>query len=155
MKEQKNEVKVSAKHLLDTYNSDQRKLAELQRREQEIRQILTEMTIASESLKGIQKAKNEQSILVGLGAGIYAEAKIANVKSVKNSLAGNVLVDSNVGKALEKLEEDIKNMKNDINAVRNEAHIVTKNLQNVASILQEGQRAAASQQGKNQTPSVS
>jgi prefoldin alpha subunit len=155
MKEKKNEVKVSAKHLLDTYNQDQRKLAELQRREQEIRQILTEMTIAAESLKGIQKASKEQNIMVGLGAGIYAEAKIANVKTVKNSLAGNVLVEGEIEKVLLKLEEDIKNTKNDITAVRNEAHIITKNLQNVASILQDGQRAASQQQTKNQTPSVS
>ncbi len=154
MKEKKNDIKVSAKHLLDTYNVDQKKLSELRRREQEIRQILTEMTIAVESLKGIKEASNEQNILVGLGAGVYAEAKIANVKTVKNSLAGNVLVEGEIENVLAKLEEDIKNTKNDITAVRNEAHIVTKNLQNVASILQEGQKAV-SQQTQNETPSVS
>lgn len=153
MKENKKEVKVSAKHLLDSYNLDQRKLADLQRREQGIRQILTEMTVAAESLKGIKKAPENESVLVGLGAGIYAEAKIANVKSVKNSLAGNVLVDSEIDKVLSGLEDDMKKARNDITRIRNEAQVIAKNLENIASIIQEGQRAM--QQPKNETPAVS
>ena len=135
------DVKISARKLLETYNADQRKFAELQRRENGVKHILAEILVAAEALKEISKAKKDDIMLVSLGAGIYAEAAVSNVKKFKDSLAGNVLVDTDAKDVLEKLENEKKGAQKELTGIRNEMIVTSKNLENISSILQEGQRS--------------
>jgi len=127
--------------MIETYRNDQAKLKSLQRRGQGLQEVLNEMLIALESVKEIQKASKDENMLVSLGAGVYAEAKIANTKTLKTSLAGRILVEAEADKTIEKFEKDIERARKDISATEAEMQKVTQNLQNVARIIQAGQES--------------
>jgi prefoldin alpha subunit len=157
MPEKKKEIKVTGKQLIDTYRSDQAKMDVLQRRQQGLQHILSETILASEALKEIQKAKKDENILVSLGAGLYAEAKIGETKKLKNSLAGSVLVDEETGKALSKLQEEIEKIQKDLAGVQNERQKIVENMQSIAGILQESRKSQMARQSNenNEISSVS
>jgi len=152
MKEKK-EIKVTQKQLLDTYRGDQIRFEQLQRRIGELGQVLNEMLLASESIREMQKAKVDESMMVSLGAGIYAEAKLADTKSVKSSLAGNVLVSESAEKALSKLEDEIKRARKDMDALNLEMGKTVQNLQGISEILRRGREMQAMQSRKGPEPS--
>ena len=152
MKEKK-EIKVTQKQLLDTYRGDQIRFEQLQRRIGELGQVLNEMLLASESIREMQKAKVDESMMVSLGAGIYAEAKLADTKSVKSSLAGNVLVSESAEKALSKLEDEIKRARKDMDALNLEMGKTVQNLQGISEILRRGREMQAMQSWKGPEPS--
>jgi prefoldin alpha subunit len=155
MPEKRKEVKVSAQQLIETYRSDQLKLDNIQRRQQSLQQILNEMLVAYEAIEEIKKAKKDENVMVSLGAGVYAEAKIAKTNSFKSSLAGNVLVDNPASKVLSELKEGIEKAKKDLAAVQLEGRKTEQNIQGIATLLQQGQRAVqqASKDTSNTEPS--
>lgn len=156
MAEKRNEVRVSAEQLAETYRADQARMDLLQRRQQGLLQIANEMTAAIDAVKEIKKAEEGESIMVSLGAGIFAEAKITNVKKVKASLAGNILIDSEPEKALAELQTALDNARKDLETVQLEIQKVGDNMQGIATIIQHSQMAAAQQaKGGSNVSSVS
>ena len=111
------------------------------KRQQDIQQILNEMFLASEAIKELQKAKEEKPIMVSLGAGFYTEAKIANLKSLKSSIAGSVLVESSTKDAVEKLDEEIKKAQKELSRLLEERQKTIRNMQGIATILDQGRKA--------------
>lgn len=152
---EKQKVKVTAKNLIDTYKSDQMKMEALQRRQQGLQQILAETTVATQAITEIKKSKKEDNILIGLGAGIYTEAKITGLK-LKSSLAGTVLIDKTPDKILKKLKDETEKTQKELAALQNEMKTVIGNMQSIAGILQESRKAAQNQTAENtKTSSVS
>lgn len=149
------EVEITAQQLIETYRADQAKMDFLQKRQQSLLQIVTEMNTALDSIKEIRKAKEEEIIMVSLGAGIFAEAKIANVKKVKSSLAGNILIDSQPEKVLEELQEAMDKAKKELETVQLEMQKTSQNMQGVATILQESQKAVQQSKNSSDVSSVS
>jgi len=144
---EKKEIKVTAKQLVDTYKMDQRKAEEMQRKEITLREMLNEMLVATEAVKEIQKTSKDEPIMVSLGAGIYAEAKISNVKTVKKSLGGNILVESDTEKVLLKLQKEIEGTQKQLAGLRSEISKTMQNLQGISALLQQGQRAMQEKSG--------
>jgi len=149
----KKEIKVTGKQLVDTYRNDQIKLENLKKRSTDLRSVMGEMLTASESLKEMQKAKGDEKIMVSLGAGIYAEAKIANTKSVKTSLAGNILVEEKAEKAVERLEKEIARAKKDLDSLGMEIQQTMRNMQGISEIIQRTRQNQAEKAGKGIEPS--
>jgi prefoldin alpha subunit len=135
------QIKFTPKQLLDTYMADEQRFSAIQKRQEELQQVITEMAKASVSLKELKKAKSEQDILVSLGAGIYTEAKTKNVKSVKASLAGSILTDTTVEKALEKLEKDMGEIQKEIRQIAEQKQKVAQNMQTISALMQQRQKA--------------
>jgi prefoldin alpha subunit len=154
MAEGKKQIKITGQQLLDTYKGDQAKLEALQGRWQSLQQILMEMTAAKDSVKEIARAKDGENILVSLGAGVFAEAKIANTKKVKTSLAGSVLVDEGTEKAETGLEKEMEKVKKDLAQVHAEMQKIQENMQGITDILKRGQRQPL-ESGKTEVSSVS
>jgi len=143
----KPKMEITAQQLIDTYRSDQARMDLLQRRQQSLLQMAAEMNAALDTVKEIQKAKEDETIMVSLGAGIFAEAKITNVKKIKESLAGNILIDSQPEKVLAELQEAMDKAKKEIETVQLEIQKTGQNMQGIGNILQESRKAV--QQAKN------
>jgi len=141
MTEKMKRVELTPNQLINAYNQDQQKADVLQKRQQNLQQLLNEMGLASEAIKELQKAKEEKPIMVSLGAGFYAEAKIANIKTLKSSLAGNVLVESSAKEAIEKLDNEIKKAQKEISGVLEERQKTVRNMQGIATVLDQGRKA--------------
>ncbi len=147
------QVKFTPKQLLDTYMADEQRMSAIQKREQELQQVITEMATAVVSLKELKKAKSEQDMLVSLGAGIYTEAKTKNVKKVKASLAGNVLTDVTVETATEKIEKDMGEVQKEIRQLAEQRQKVSQNMRTVSMLMK--QRQQAMQEKKQRDKGVS
>lgn len=151
----KKEIKMSQQQLLDTYRVERGKLDMLQQKMQGMQQAMAEILTAAEALKELGKAKKDESTLVSLGAGIYAEGKIGGVKHVKRSLPGNVLVNESLDSAEKKLQEERQKLEKALVAAENDRRLVMQNVANFekvfAQIEQKGaaQRAAQGQEGQS------
>lgn len=136
----KAEKKVTPQNLVDTYYTDQRKLETVQRRQQEMQQILNEVTLTTEALKEIKNTKKDETMMVSLGAGIFAEAKITNTDTIKMSLAGNVLTDKKVTDAVTKLETETTAARKDLERLQTEKEKIIQNMQAVSALLEKARQ---------------
>ena len=134
------EKRVTPQNLVDTYYQDQRKLETVQRRQQEMQQILSEVTMTLETLKEIKNTKKDETMMVSLGAGVFAEAKITNTSTIKMSLAGNVLADKKITEAVTKLETETKAATKDLERLQVEKEKITQNMQAVSALLEKARQ---------------
>ncbi len=150
------EMKVTGQQLMDTYKNDQAKLEGLERKGKALQKVISEMISALDSVKGIKNTTEGENTLISLGAGIYAEGKITNTKTLKNSLAGNVLVNTDIETVSKNLEEDLKKAGTEMSKTQTEMQKVQRNLQMVSQMLQKGQQMMQENQNtKEQASDVS
>ena len=150
------EVKITGQQLIDTYRSDQANLERLQKKSQGLQKVISELAAALDSVKGIEKAEKDENILISLGAGVYAEAKIINTKTFKSSLAGNVLVDTEAKKLAESLSEDLKKAGIENTKTLAQMQKTQQNMQAVSQMVQHRQRQRMQEsQKEEQTGNVS
>ena len=154
MAEGNKEIKVTGQQLLDAYRNDQAKLEALQRRGQGLQQALMEMMAARDAVQEIAKTEEGENAMISLGAGVFAEAKIANAKRVKSSLASNVLIEEDAEKVAAELEKEMEKIKNELAQTQAEMQKLQENMQGITEILQQGQKAAQ-ESGKAEVSSVS
>ncbi len=150
---QPKEMKVTGQQLMDTYRNDQTKLEGLEKKARSLQKVINEMITAVDSVKGIEKTTSGENTLIPLGAGIYAEGKITNTKILKSSLAGNVLVDTDIKKVVENLDQDIKKAGKEIANTQSELQKTQRNLQMVSQMLQKGQQMMQQNQNKKEQAS--
>jgi prefoldin alpha subunit len=119
-----------------------------------MQQVLMEMAAARDAVQEIAKTNDGENAMISLGAGVFAEVKIANAKRVKNSLAGNVLIEEDAEKVAAELEKEMDKMKNELAQTQAEMQKLQENMQGITEILQQGKRAAQ-EPGKTEVSSVS
>lgn len=134
------EVKVTGQQLMDTYRNDQIRLEELEKKGKALQKVITEMISTLDSVKEIKNTKEGENTLILLGAGIYVEGKITNTKTLKNSLAGKVLINTDIAKVLTSLDEDLKKAGSEMAKTQTEMQKVQRNLQMVSQMMQKGQQ---------------
>ena len=133
------EMKVTGQQLMDTYRNDQARLEGLEKKGKALQKVIVEMISALESVKGIGNTKEGEKTLISLGAGVYAEGTITNTKTLKSSIAGNVLIDTDIVKISKSLDEDLKKAGAEMTKTQTEMQKVQRNLQMVSQMLQKGQ----------------
>ena len=148
------EIKVTGQQLMDTYRNDQAKLERLEKKGKALQKVITEMISALESVKGIKNTTEGENTLISLGAGVYAEGKITNTKTLKSSIAGNVLINTDIATVSKNLDEDLKKAGTEMAKTQTEMQKVQRNLQMVSQMLQQGQSMMKENQ-KEQASDVS
>ncbi len=154
--EKTKEIKVTGQQLMETYRGDQAKIEGLQKKSNSLQQVINEIIATLDSVKGIEKTANGENALISLGAGIYAEGKITNTKTLKSSLAGNVLVNTDIAKVSASLDEDLKKAGKEFANTQYEMRKTQRNMQMVSQMMQKGQlMAQKSPNAKEQASDVS
>ena len=147
---EKKEIMLNEQQLMDAYRNEQTKMDFLQKKMHEMQQVLNEIVMAEEAVKELRKTKKEENILVSLGAGVYAEAKIGGTSKVKTSLAGNVLLDEESEAAEKKLQAEREKVEASMRETFKEQQAALQNIQNFENIFRQVRQKIAEQNVKRQ-----
>jgi len=105
MKEKKSKrIQISEQQVRESFVNEQAKQNALERAQASMQATIKEIVAAQDSLKEIKNCKQDDKILVFLGAGMLAEASIKNTSKVTSSIGGNVFSETTIEKAIQELE---------------------------------------------------
>lgn len=152
---EKKEVRLTGQQVLQAYQMEQTKLQTIEERKQQLQQLMSETMGAEQTIQEVQKAAKNEKIMISLGAGIYAEAKLESSKEVKTGLGGNVLMSTTTEKALKELARRKEEIQKDINAVQQEETLVLQNLNNLGLAIESARRKKAGKMENSTNKKVS
>ncbi len=139
---ERKEVKLTGQQVQNAYRQEESKLQVAETRRKNLQQLLVETLGAEESLKAIKNAAKSQKIMVSLGAGLYAEAKLETTIEVKTGLGAGVLVKASTEDALKALDKRKDEIQKDLAAIQNEEARTVQNLNSLGTVIQSTQRKA-------------
>ena len=142
---EKKQVKLNQQQLMDAYSNERAKLDASQQKQRGLQNALSEILTTQETLKEMEKAKKDESVLVSLGSGIYAEAKMGALKEVKTSLPANIMLDSSLENAQKKLKEEKQKVEKALIATTKDTQITMQNVQNFEKVFAQMRQANAQQ----------
>jgi prefoldin alpha subunit len=140
---EKNQVKLTGQQVLQAYQIEQAKLESVRNRLEQLQRLLSETIGAEQTIGEVAAAKKDQKIMVSVGAGVYAEARLESVKEVKTGLGGGVLVSSTTEKTLKELGKRKEEIRKDLNAARQEEILVMQNLNNLGLAIESARKKKA------------
>ena len=140
---EKKEIKLTGRQVLQAYEMEQAKFREIGGRKQTLQQLLAETMGAEDSLKELEKSGKNRKILVAIGAGIYAEAKLESTKEVKTGLGGGILKSAPLEKALKELATRQVEIRKDLDVVLKDEGMVLQNLNNLGYSIEQARRKKA------------
>lgn len=109
-KEKRREIKLTFEQLLAIYQQQRALIDSLTNQESMIRSIIAELQSTQDALSEIKKVGKDTNILVSLGSGVFASARLSDASEVKVEIGGNVFEQMPIAKALNKLEERKANL---------------------------------------------
>jgi len=109
----------------------------LQSRINLVNAALTELTIASATLEGIEKEKENSSLFVPIGGGSYVKAKLESADKVIVGMGAGVATERTVKEARENLEKRIGELEKTRNTLQQQLTQVIDKIQDGRLKLQE------------------
>jgi prefoldin alpha subunit len=147
MAEQKEKkVTLTGKQMVDLIQFNRERLEALNAKSRELGFFHRELMAARDSLNELKKNKKEQKILVNLGAGNFIDATTEKELKVKYGIAGNVIKETTVEKAIEEIEKKMKDVEKELEFVRKEQENTGKTLSSFLRVLSEAERQRRAQQ---------
>jgi len=134
------EIKLSTQQVLQMFQGEQTKLEIIQRNRITLQNLIREQLLAIDSLNAVQNTKENEQIIVPLGAGVFLDASLKNNKEVQASITGDVIVKESIPKVINKIEARKKEtIEKDMELAREQERII-QNLKNMERILQQASR---------------
>lgn len=127
--------------IIQQYQKDYQDLNTTMQRINELEGITNEINSAAEALGEIQKGKKDEKTMIPLGAGIYIETKLDQTKICKKSLAGNLLVDSDIKNTIKKLIEEEEKARTALNRMYEQRNRLQKSVNTLEMILKQMEKA--------------
>lgn len=137
----KQKIELTGQQIVRLYQVEREKLSIIMQRVQAVQQAVLEMKGTVNALKELGKEK-PCSIMVPLGSGVFAEATVQNTEKTKVMLAGRVLLDFQVEKAVKLIEERLKQGSEELQKALAEQEKIVKSINNLAAIIQAAERQA-------------
>lgn len=156
------EIRITFNQLLALYQNQSIQLENLRQNISSLSSLLLETDMASEALKALNKPGKDE-ILFSLGAGIFIDATVGDLKKIKTNIGGNIIEEMTVSRALERLEKRKKSILNNIAKMREQEKQMVANLIEMEKVIQqiEQQRQSAKppkaetvEKSEETTPSV-
>lgn len=142
-------IKLTGQQIVESLNQEKSRLEAVQRGIASVQGILQEVFFAKESIKAVQKTKKGENAMVTLGAGIFLDVKIDETTKVKSTIAGNILIESDLDKALEELEKREKEVQEKLQELDKQQQRIYANINTLGRIVSEAQKARAEQEKKS------
>lgn len=127
-------VKISMEQLLSLYENQRSQLEALNQQINSLGNLLMENNMAHEALTALSEP-GADDILFSLGAGIFVDAKVADLKKVKGNIGGNVVEEMTIKDALEKLDDRQKKIQVNIEKLRAQETQMINNLTEIERAL--------------------
>ncbi|RLG70247.1 MAG: prefoldin subunit alpha [Candidatus Iainarchaeum archaeon] len=139
------ELKLTFEQLIAMHQQQRALIESLANQENLVRNLIRETQATQDALNEIKKTKKLTNILVPLGSGIFAYAKLADTSEVKMEIGGNVFESMPISKAINKLEDRKagfeRNLKQIIERKRKAIALITQ----LEQLIAEAQRKAREQ----------
>ena len=121
------EITVNAQQLMSMHQNQKNQLNGLLQQINSMQSLLQENVMAKEALKTLD-APGKDEILFSLGAGIFIDATVDDLKKIKANIGGNIFEEMNVKKAVNKLDDRIKSVEKNITNLREQEQSMSQNL---------------------------
>jgi len=145
----KKTIRLNKDQTISLYRSKENELKGISKRLQEIDNLFLEISKAENTLNEIKKVKSSESILMNVGAGVLVDCKVENVKEVKISLPGSIIVSKNIDEVI----KDIENRKKELSDVKKRFSESYNNnvrtLQEISKAIEVMQKQNAKESDKN------
>lgn len=138
----KKTIRLNKDQTLSLYRSKENELQGIRQRLQEIDNLFLEISKAENTLNEIKKINSSENILMNIGAGILVDCKVDNVKEVKISLPGSIIISKDIDQVI----KDIDNRKKELTDVKKR---LSEGYNNNVRTLQEISRALEVMQKQN------
>ncbi len=103
-------------------------LEQIEEREKEVLNAKQEIETSLSALKEVERLTQEKEILINLGAGNFVKGILHPPKKVLTSLGAGVIVEKDIKKAIELMEERAKNMGKALEKIVSEKEAVLRRL---------------------------
>lgn len=153
------EVKLSIEQLLSLHQNQRNQYENLLQQINSMNSLIVETNLAQAALKELNEPGKDE-VMFSLGAGVYIDAAVADLKKVKANIGGNIVEEITVKKALEKLDERKQDIQKNIKKLREQEAAMRKNLgelERALATIEQHRRKAMQQKRKEEetTPDVS
>lgn len=103
----------------------------------QFRQTLEETLITKETLKAIEKTKQNESILIALGSGVYLDGNAAETQKVKVTLPGAVIQSVTIPEAMKALETRQAEAEQEIKRLSEDERKLATNVNSLLTVAQQ------------------
>lgn len=110
----KQTIKLNKDQMLSLYKAKENEIKEIYKKIHEVDTLFTEINKAENTLKEILNTKPSEKMLINIGAGILVECNVSNVKEVKVSLPGTIMLSKDINDVI----SDIDNRKKELSDIR-------------------------------------
>jgi len=129
------EINVSPEQLMGMFESEKRKMEQLNQNFNAMQNLINETRGAIDAVKALSKAKKGQSIKVPLGAGTLIDVNFDNLEKVQLSLPGNILADYTPEDGLKELEQRLAAVEKNMETLQKEMQTTFQNMDNLSKAV--------------------
>ncbi|MBU2475892.1 hypothetical protein KKG83_00305 [Candidatus Micrarchaeota archaeon] len=144
MAEQKT-VKLTGDQIMGALRQEKTRMESIQRAIVSVDNLLQEIFFAKDSLKAVKNTKKGEKAMISLGAGVFLDIKIDENTKVKKSLAGNVLINSQIEKTISELEEREKEAQEKLEEFNKQQQAIYANMNTLTQIITKAEKARREQ----------
>lgn len=131
------EMNITPEQLLQMFQGEQSKLEIVQRNRLTLQNLLREHVFAIEALKEVRDTRENEHLMVPLGAGAYLDVMLKNNKEVQASITGDVVVKEKIPEVIKKLEARKNDAIEKDMKLAQEQERILQNVRNMERILQQ------------------
>lgn len=147
-KKEPKELKVTFEQLIAMHRQQRALIESLANQENLVRNLIRETQATQDALNEIKKTKKLTNILVPLGSGIFAHAKLTDSSIVKMEIGGNVFESMPISKAINRLEDRKAGFEKNLKQIVERKQKAIAFIAQLERLIAEAQRKAqASMQG--------
>jgi len=128
-------IKLNEEQLINAFASERANMEAIQSNISAAGNRLRDILAATEALKAIQKAKENEKIVVPIGAGVFIDASLESNSTAKNSIAGGVVVNADIEGILKDLAEKKQEMEKVIAEMQKDLERVVANVNSLGGVL--------------------
>ncbi|MEM4598209.1 MAG: prefoldin subunit alpha [Candidatus Diapherotrites archaeon] len=137
---QKKEIKLSFEQILAMYQQNQQMLEAMVAQERFINNVIAEIDAAQDAIREIKASEKDTNVLVPLGAGVFAYARISDPSAVKLDIGNNYFERMPSAKAIERLEARKAQLSANLKEVLKRKNQAIASLSQLERIIQEAQK---------------
>ncbi|MEM4662457.1 MAG: prefoldin subunit alpha [Candidatus Diapherotrites archaeon] len=149
-KSKKKEIRLTFDQVLGMYQQNKQALESLISQEQLLNTIIAEIEASQDCMRELKAAEKDVNILVPLGAGVFAYAKIVDNTMVKLDIGANYFERMPILKAIERLEARKAQLRANLQEISKRRKQTIASLAQLERLINEAQRKIA----EKSTPGV-
>ncbi len=129
------EIKINPQQLAGIFESEKKKMEQLNRRFNDMREAVNETRGAIDALKVLSKAKKGQAVKIPLGGGALIDVNIDKLEKVQLNLPGNVMLDYTPENAIKEMGKRLEGVEKNLSLTEKEIQKTYKNLDNLSKAV--------------------